>query len=79
MMIVRTYNSESNCTSDFCLAVATEKIAKMVVDDVPADKWWADVLDDETGQLHYQCWWENGMLHTWCAADNSEDEMILFL
>lgn len=79
MMVVVTFNGEYPCDADFCLAVATEKIAQMVVDDVDPRRWWANVMDADTGKLHYQCWWKNGMLHTLCAADGSEDEMILFL
>lgn len=76
---VSTHYKTWQCEEDFSLALATEKIAKMAVEDVPARLLWARVTDIESGALLHQCWWENGMLHTWSAATNCEDEMILFL
>lgn len=79
MVTVSTYNGSWQCEEDFCLALATQKISEMAAGDTPVRHWWANVTDSQTGELLYQCFWQKGMLHTWKAADNSEDEMILFL
>lgn len=79
MVTVSTYFGNWQCEKDFCLALATEKIIEMATGDTPVRHWWANVTDSQTGELLYQCFWQKGMLHTWSAETNTEDEMILFL
>lgn len=79
MVTVITKFNTNQCEEDFALALATEEIAKMASDDVSPKHWWANVVNTQTGELIYQCWWQGGMLHTWHAATNTEDESILFL
>lgn len=65
--------------SNFCVSLATEKVAEMAAGDAPASDLWARVVEEETGYLHYMLWFENGMLQTWSAETCETDESILFL
>lgn len=79
MLNVITKNGVFPTDSNFCVSLATEKVAEMAAGDAPASDLWARVVEEETGYLHYSLWFENGMLQTWCAETGDTDESILFL